>query len=376
MKPLYLLSIAILAFGCANPKSIISETDAKKIDLFNCTKEVDNLSPYIDDVSVIQLEANSVIVPTASKILTLDDKIFLFYGEEIVEFDQKGNYCRTIGKLGNGPEEFIHLGDICINAEQKEIICVTHKNEIIRYNITDGSFIKKTKLDIRGNTANGLLPLKNGGVAVYFSNPYMIDDHGYRLVSFNEDGEIIDKGMEAKDSDFCISMSFKPNVFQGYDNSYFLSYEFGSCYSYIAQDGDIKSSFYMDLGSKGLSKSYFKNASDPWMLIGDAFEDKGIKCPTALMTKNDIYVSAFGENSSVWNFITDGGKGIRWQSSSADPVPPVFFLAADKEYYYFLYLEYGHSETTDPLKRYVIDKTGLELKDNDNPAVIKVKFKI
>ena len=53
-----------------------------------------------------------------------------------------------------------------------------------------------------------------------------------------------------------------------------------------------------------------------------------------------------------------------------------FFLAADKEYYYFLYLEYGHSETTDPLKRYVIDKTGLELKDNDNPAVIKVKFKI
>ena len=28
------------------------------------------------------------------------------------------------------------------------------------------------------------------------------------------------------------------------------------------------------------------------------------------------------------------------------------------------------------LKRYVIDKTGLELKDNGNPAVIKVKFKI
>ena len=222
MKPLYLLSIALLAFGCANPKSIISETDAKKIDLLNCTKEVDNLSPYIDDVSVIQLEANSVIVPTASKILTLDDKIFLFYGSEILEFDQKGNYCHTIGKIGNGPEEFIHLGDICLDSKRKEIIGVTSKNEIVRYNAANGSFIKKTKLDIRGNTVDGILPLKNGGVAVYFSNPYMIDDHGYRLVSFNEDGEIIDKGMEAKDSDFCISMSFKPNVFQGYDNSYWL----------------------------------------------------------------------------------------------------------------------------------------------------------
>ena len=151
MKPLYLLSIALLAFGCANPKSIISETDAKKIDLFNCTKEVDNLSPYIDDVSVIQLEANSVIVPTASKILTLDDKIFLFYGSEIVEFDQKGNYCHTIGKIGNGPEEFIHLGDICLDLKRKEIIGVTSKNEIVRYNAANGSFIKKTKLDIRGN---------------------------------------------------------------------------------------------------------------------------------------------------------------------------------------------------------------------------------
>ena len=146
MKPLYLLSIALLAFGCANPKSIISETDAKKIDLFNCTKEVDNLSPYIDDVSVIQLEANSVIVPTASKILTLDDKIFLFYGSEIVEFDQKGNYCHTIGKIGNGPEEFIHLGDICLDSKRKEIIGVTSKNEIVRYNAANGSFIKKTKL--------------------------------------------------------------------------------------------------------------------------------------------------------------------------------------------------------------------------------------
>lgn len=46
------MSIALLAFGCANPKSIISETDAKKIDLFNCTKEVDNLSPYIDDSEI------------------------------------------------------------------------------------------------------------------------------------------------------------------------------------------------------------------------------------------------------------------------------------------------------------------------------------
>ncbi len=376
MKPLYFISIAILALSCSNPKSIISETDAKKIDLFGSTKKVDNLSPYIDDISVIRLEANSVIVPTASKILTLDDKIFLFYGSEILEFDQKGNYCHTIGKIGNGPEEFIHLGDVCVDSKRKDIIGVTSKNEIIRYNSTNGSFIKKTKLDISGNTVDGILPLKNGGIAAYFSNPYKIEDKEYRLLHFNEDGKIVNKSMEAKDSDFCISMSFKPSVFQGYDNSYFLSYEFGSCYSYIDKDGEINSSFYMDFGGKGLSKDYFKDVSDPWMLVGDAFEDKRIKCPTSLMTKNNIYVSAFGENSSVWNFITDGEKGIRWQSSSADPVPPVFFLAADKDYYYFLYLEYGHSETTDPLKRYVIDKTGLELKDNDNPAVIKVKFKI
>lgn len=375
LKVLLFILILSITYSCSHKATNIGN-NAVHLKLIQSTKEVSDLSDYIDDISVVKLNANNAIVPTASKMLLYSDKILLFYGEEIYEFYQDGRFSKTIGKVGRGPGEFIHLGDICIDNNEQFLIGISNHNELYRYKLSNGEFVGKSDLSIHGNTAMGIMPSNNNSVAVFYANPVLIDEKPFRMICFDESGKMIESKASFDDTDPYIPLSFKPTIFQTGDNCYTLSYKIGNCYSYCYHQGKIKSTTYIDFEEKAIPDNYFDDVKDPWDKVGEFFEDKRFKRPAALFTQKNYYVSAFGENSSVWNFITDGKKGIRWQSSSADPVPPVFFLAADKEYYYFLYLEYGHSETTDPLKRYVIDKTGLELKDNDNPAVIKVKFKI
>lgn len=83
-----------------------------------------------------------------------------------------------------------------------------------------------------------------------------------------------------------------------------------------------------------------------------------------------------GKDSSVWNFISDGKKGIYWQSSSSDTQAPLSFCAADDGYFYFAYTEYGLEQTQDPLKKYLIDECGLVLGENENIAIVGVKFRL
>ena len=206
LKVLLFILILSITYSCSHKVTNIGN-NAVHLKLIQSTKEVSDLSDYIDDISVVKLNANNAIVPTASKMLLYSDKILLFYGEEIYEFYQDGRFSKTIGKVGRGPGEFIHLGDICIDNKEQFLIGISNHNEIYRYKLSNGEFVGKSDLSIHGNTAMGIMPSNNNSVAVFYANPVLIDEKPFRMICFDESGKMIESKASFDDTDPYLPLS-------------------------------------------------------------------------------------------------------------------------------------------------------------------------
>ena len=284
-----------------------------------------DLSDYIADVKIVRLAPEPVIYSGSGKILTYDGK-------------------------------FIVLSD-----------------SFVEYN-ADGSLVKELPTVLRMNT-DAIFPLENGAFAIFCSEPVQEGDTlPGKVKIFDADGNLTEELLPT--AEVCIPMGFRPVSAQSCGNSYTLSFAAVPSTAYEVSGGKITPLVDMDFGSRNLPSDYFGDGGDVWSKIGELFENDYFKCPSVCHTEDLYYVSPYGKDSSVWNFISDGRKGIYWQSSSFDTSAPLSFSAADDGYFYFAYTEYGLEETQDPLKKYLIDECGLVLGEDDNMAIVGVKFRL
>jgi len=71
--------------------------------------------------------------------------IFVSDYNKVVEFDRDGNYIRTIGTMGRGPNEYLVLNDFCLDETKGIIYILANEADLLVYGF-DGEFIESVRL--------------------------------------------------------------------------------------------------------------------------------------------------------------------------------------------------------------------------------------
>lgn len=366
----FLFVVTCLCSCSSRSSQYLKEGNCPSLDLISACPEVKDLSSYIKDVQLFPLSSDSVFIARTPKLLHYDSKIIIL-SDKLYEFNSDGSFSKIIGRQGRGPGEYVHLNDVALDLENNQLLGLTHQNILLRFSLATGETEQEQQLDIKAST-NGLIPLSGGRVAVFVANPPQQDTCAYRLLVFDKNGALTDKALPSQ-GDFSISMGFRQFVYQVKDNSYALTFSPSSCNTYLSDGEKMTPSAYLDFGSKALPEDFFSKFNDPWQGVAEAFGDDSFKSPIALETDHLTYVNAYGKDSSMWNFVTNGKKGLRWRSIP-DTAAPMQAVCSDGEYLYFVFTEAELSSTEDLLKKYLIEKCSVRLSPDDNPIIVKVKF--
>ena len=154
---LVLLCAGILAVSCREQKkSAPTGADVKEVTFKEAPKDFLIASSF-KNIHMIQLEAKEeCLISDIKRVVDVDGKVYvLTRTNEIFCFDRAtGKYIRTIGRLGEGPGEYVSAMDICYD-EKEKCICVVdyYKSAIHNYSL-DGRFLGDRKFD--EETAEGV----------------------------------------------------------------------------------------------------------------------------------------------------------------------------------------------------------------------------
>lgn len=121
-----------------NQKGTVPEINP---DLF-INKEI-KLSDIADSVIYVSFDT-TVIFRGIRHCEYMDSFILISTGDELLKYDNSGNYIQTIGSSGPGPEEYTRCLQFTVDREGKRIFILCNP-EVIVYSL-DGSFLNRIKL--------------------------------------------------------------------------------------------------------------------------------------------------------------------------------------------------------------------------------------
>ena len=145
-----LLFAGILVVSCREQKkSTPTGADVKEVTFKEAPKDFLIASSF-KNIHMIQLEAKEeCLISDIKRVVDVEGKVYvLTLTNDIFCFDRAtGKYIRTIGRLGEGPGEYVSAMDICYD-EKEKCICVVdyYKGAIHSYSL-DGRFIGDRQLD-------------------------------------------------------------------------------------------------------------------------------------------------------------------------------------------------------------------------------------
>jgi hypothetical protein len=127
----YLAISYILLSICSNSENYgqpISSNTPFTIDIKGEIKNIKtkNLSTIGNNLSYIPLETTpKCLIQAIEKVTLTDLYIFVNESRRLLQFDNKGIFIRQIGSVGRGPEEYLAVGDFCIDDQKKEISIIS-----------------------------------------------------------------------------------------------------------------------------------------------------------------------------------------------------------------------------------------------------------
>ena len=157
IRLLVLFCAGILVVSCREQKkSAPTGAYVKEVTFKEAPKDFLIASSF-KNIHMIQLEAKEeCLISDIKRVVDVEGKVYvLTRTNEIFCFDRAtGKYIRTIGRLGEGPGEYVSAMDICYD-EKEKCICVVdyYKSAIHNYSL-DGRFLGDRKFD--EETAKGV----------------------------------------------------------------------------------------------------------------------------------------------------------------------------------------------------------------------------
>lgn len=168
-------------FSCNNEKSnsLLSNLDEYE----NLSGTENHLSDIIRKSRIIKLETSpDCLLGNIKKIIKNQSSFFVKTStDELIMFDNEGNFVRKFGSKGKGPGEFEQIQDFDVNEDGREI-AISSSKSILFYNVSSGNFIKQITVDF---FANSLIYTSNDELLIQVVRADFLISH------INKNGQII-----------------------------------------------------------------------------------------------------------------------------------------------------------------------------------------
>ena len=222
LKTLSLLAILILIVllpSCreSRQKAVTPAEIVAKVDVSESNKVFD-VDQIADLEKVIPLETvGDALVGEIDK-LEMDDNHIVILDKLIRAvwlFGTDGKYIRRIGRLGNGPKEYVSLDDMCFDKENGTVwIWDRVKQVMLEYDLS-GELLKEVATGFSSN----VFAKTNEGFWLYYS--YLKNPDNNSLILVNEEMDHLVKGFFATKETFPVSLSSGFTSWAGKEYFYF-----------------------------------------------------------------------------------------------------------------------------------------------------------
>ena len=129
--------------------------EKKSIDVHTLAEVVDYIPLETPDDGLIPKSDTRV-----ESILATATEVFIVSLNKIFRFGRNGKFLNTIGRIGEGPQEYVTLIDMVLNRTKKEVIIYDGGKQSLMIYAYDGSFLRSIPLNPNWAVRIGLLDEK------------------------------------------------------------------------------------------------------------------------------------------------------------------------------------------------------------------------
>ncbi len=367
--------ILLLLSGCKPSESPKDDTLITIIP--NLGSAVSSLFPYIDTIVTVPLEiTEQSLIQHILKMLVLPNGNLLISSQgKILLFNPEGQFLFQIGRTGRGPEEYTSLEDFCLSQEGKELWILSGE-KIVMYNTENGKFLRSVTPNKPAHCPyfNGIASGSDRSIFLYSCNMNAEVPFGEEypcLIYYNKNGKLLQGFLPQKD--YGISMAL---ITQSYDNRYILRPQDNNNICYYLSDSLPIAQIRIDFGKKTIPNRYSPDLQT--YLRADYY-----KMPIYFHdTREHLFFTFCGPEAREYYCLHSFGqnKNISWQRQGKDTEALFQIVSSDAEFFYGLYTDYRTREElplqeTDLLKQAIIQKNSIQLTEDMNPVLVKIRFK-
>lgn len=375
MKRLLFLSLLVFAVSCSNRQ----ESEVIKVE-YNLVTGADILrSDMIKSIDMIRLQSEDA--PMVGERLTSinihNDTIYYFDpydNKQLLLYDMEGNFLNAIGKVGNGPEEYIDALNFFLNDDGTvSMYSLSSQAEYI-YN-KRGEFVNKINYELRPYQ----LIKDKGRIYYYFGEGGVRED---KLVISDENQDIVAEYLPNRD---IISMTIGAPVFSKHRDNLYLCEPYGTDILMLDGDKEPQLKYSFDFGDYNMPEEFYTGGFEKsFEIIGqNPFTIKDLFVESDSYSLLSVIVTDISKNESFCLYGVHDKAKKSWRWFKLD-VPVQEDVAKSRDYLFvsggmkyvdnkYLYL------VADPL---LLKEAGLEdiipeisdLKDDDNTVILKCRL--
>ncbi|MCL2561896.1 MAG: 6-bladed beta-propeller [Rikenellaceae bacterium] len=340
------------------------------------TRLISDFKPYIESIIVIPIqESDQSLMSYISKaLLDNDGNIYILDKGRIIALKPDGTFLRRIGRIGQGPREYLNIEDIAISDDGEYLMVLQSlAGNILLYGIKDTTLYKEIAVPLIA-PFDALAPAREGAW-LYAAFPASQSDYGKlepMITRIDNNANIIEQHLPRKD--FTMSIG---NITQVSHNNYLLKPQSSEHIVYRLMPDSMSACYKIDFGRKNIPPNWEKDLRDVQSYMHSPY----FKSPMFFQeTDSLLYFKAAGPQAQGYNFLylRGKGKGIHWVDNYSNFLAD--FIASDADYFYVVIPPLQLVEDMDdlcPLSKYLTYKTGVDRDpNNNNPVIVKIKFNI
>lgn len=142
-----------------------------------------------ESIDVVQLETNdNSLISTITKVIFSNDRYYIYDARQqmLFCFDSSGKFLFKIDRKGQGPDEYLHLGDFNVDSFNNQLLLLEPFGHLLVFDL-DGHFAEKIRLPKEIKAYNLVYPLDKDNLVFISLNEY------YMVLYSRIKNEIIDK---------------------------------------------------------------------------------------------------------------------------------------------------------------------------------------
>lgn len=193
MKWVYGINLILLITSCVGWES--NQGGSKyRLRLEDSSAKVLTQADVMNVIDWIALDTSEMaILGDISKIETYENTYYVLdkvIRKSIFVFDEQGKFLRRIGRIGQGPGEYIHIYDFAIDRKKGHIAILTDASTVYLYDL-QGNFITSKQVD--KSLLWNITSMDHGYLLSSNHQTYVEGENAYLLYAFDSDLNTIGK---------------------------------------------------------------------------------------------------------------------------------------------------------------------------------------